>query len=143
VAWGRLLIAAAASLGLALPAAAQPAFDAVGASTQIVTLLAQRNLDAAADATARLMEATPAAKLKDTFQLVRGLGTSQYVDLIYSRDYGRAEKDIIYKLDFDKAILFVRFLYHVDNGAWRLIHIYLKTEDDAPFPKDWTHIYPK
>jgi hypothetical protein len=26
---------------------------------------------------------------------VRGLGQSQYVDLIYTRDYGRSEKDII------------------------------------------------
>jgi len=136
-------MAAVASLWLALPAVAQPAFDAVGASTQIVNLLAQRNLDAAADATSRLMEATQAGKLKDTFHLVRGLGQSQYVDLIYTRDYGRSEKDIIYKIEFDKAILFVRFLYHVDNGAWHLIHIYLNTEDDGPFPKDWTHIYPK
>ena len=53
------------------------------------------------------------------------------------------EMDVIYKIDFDKAFLFVRFLYHVDNGAWRLIHVYLKTENDEPFPKDWGHIYPQ
>ena len=140
------LIAAAASLCLALPVAAQQAadsFDAVKASAEITNLLARRDLDAAAEATSRLMEATSAAKLKDLFQLVRGLGQGQYADLIYARDYGRTEKDIIFKIDFDKAFLFVRYLYHVDNGAWRLIHIDLKTEDELPFPKDWPHIYPR
>ena len=39
--------------------------------------------------------------------------------------------------------LFVRFLYHVDNGAWRLIHIHLKSENEHPLPKEWVHIYPK
>jgi len=136
----------AASLCLALPASAQPsppAFDATRASSEVANLLAQRNLDAAADTAARLMEGTSAAKLKDVFQLVNGLGQSQYSDLVYSRDYGKTEKDLIYKIDFDKAFLYVRFLYLVDNGAWRLIHIYLKTENDEPLPKDWGHIYPQ
>jgi hypothetical protein len=140
------LIAAVAVLWLALPAAAQPAldnFDAVKTSAEITTLLAQRNLDAAAVAAARLMEGGSAEKLKDVFQLVRGLGQSQYTDLVYARDYGRTEKDVIYKIDFDKAFLFVRYLYHIDNGAWRLLHIHLKTEDEGPFPKEWAHIYPK
>jgi hypothetical protein len=140
------LIAAAAVLCLALPAAAQPApdsFDALKTSAEITTLLAQRNLDAAAEAAARLMEGSSPEKLKDVFQLVRGLGQSQYTDLVYARDYGRTEKDVIYKIDFDKAFLFVRYLYHIDNGAWRLLHIHLKTEDEAPFPREWVHIYPK
>ena len=42
-----------------------------------------------------------------------------------------------------QAFLFVRFLYHVDRGAWRLIHVDLKIEDELPFPKDWLHIYPQ
>jgi hypothetical protein len=90
-----------------------------------------------------LMEGNSPEKLKDLFQLVRGLGQGQYTDLVYSRDYGRTEKDVIFKIDFDKAFLFVRYLYQVDNGAWRLIHIDLKTEDELPFPKDWPHIYPR
>ena len=142
----RQLLAAAASLSLALPAGAQQspgAFDAIRASSEIINLLAQRNIDAAADAASRIMEGSSAGKLKDAFQLVHSLGQSQYSDLIYARDYGRTEKDVIYKVDFDKAFLFVRFLYHVDNGAWRLIHVYLKTENDEPFPKDWGHIYPQ
>jgi hypothetical protein len=140
------LTAAVAVLCLALPAAAQPApdnFDALKTSAEITTLLAQRNLDAAAEAAARLMEGSSAEKLKDVFQLVRSLGQSQYTDLVYARDYGRTEKDVIYKIDFDKAFLFVRYLYHIDNGAWRLLHIHLKTEDGEPFPKEWAHIYPK
>jgi hypothetical protein len=142
----RRLLAAAVSLWVALPAAAQPAsdnFDALKASAEITNLLAQRNLDAAAEAAARLMEGSSAEKVKDVFQLVRGLGQSQYTDLVYTRDFGRMEKDVIYKVDFDKAFLFIRYLYHVDNGAWRLIHIHLKTENDEAFPKEWVHIYPK
>jgi hypothetical protein len=126
--------------------AAQPAsdaFDAVRASAEITNDLAKRDLAAAAEAAAKLMEATTAEKLKDVFQLVNGLGQSQYADLIYERDFGKTEKDVIFKIDFDKAFLFVRYLYHVDNGAWRLIHIHLKTDNEEPFPKEWVHIYPK
>ncbi len=140
------LVAVAALLCLALPVAGQPAagsFDAVKASGEIANLLAQRNLEAAAAAAARLMEGNSPEKLKDVFQLVRGLGQGQYTDLVYAHDYGRTEKDVIFKIDFDKAFLFVRYLFHVDNGAWRLIHIDLKTEDELPFPKDWPHIYPQ
>ena len=127
--------------------AAQPAldaFDALKASAEISNDLARRDVDAAAQAAARLMEGTSAAKLKDAFHLVRGLGQGQYSDLVYARDYGRTEKDIIYKIDFDKAFLFVRYLYHVDNGAWRLIHI--RSEDrerSVPFPRTGLHIYPR
>ena len=32
------------------------------------------------------------------------------------RDFGKTEKDIHLKIDFDKAFAFVRFLWHVDNG---------------------------
>ena len=104
----RLLPAAALSLWFALPAAAQPAldsFDAQKASAEITGLLARRELDAAAEAAARLMEGSSAENLKDVFQLVRSLGQSQYSDLVYARDYGRTEKDLIYKIDFDKAFL--------------------------------------
>lgn len=138
--------AAAAMLWLASPVAAQPApddFDELKVSGDITDQLAHRDLDGAAQAAAALMEGTSAEKLKDVFQLVRGLGRSQYTDLVYAHDYGKTEKDVIYKIDFDKAFLFVRYLYHVDNGAWRLIHIHLKTENDVPFPKEWVHIYPK
>jgi hypothetical protein len=137
---------ATAWLCVAMPAAAQPtpdAFDALKFSAEITNDLARRDLDAAATAASKLMAATSADKLKDVFQLVNGLGQSQYSDLVYARDIGKTEKDVIYKIDFDKAFLFVRYLYHVDNGAWRLIHMYLKTENDQPFPKEWSHIYPR
>ncbi len=140
------MLAVLAALFLALPAFAQPElgnFDAPKASAEVTTALANQDLDTAAELAAHLMEGNSKEKLKDVFQLVRGLGRSQYFDLVYTRDYGKTEKDVIYKIDFDKAFLFVRFLYHVDNGAWRLIHIHLKTEDEQPLPKEWTHIYPQ
>jgi hypothetical protein len=145
----RLLIAVVTWLCLVTPVnhvAAQSAvapFDAVRASAEIANALAKRDLDAASATAKNLMEGTSAEKLKGVFKLVLDFGQSQYTDLVYSRDYGKTEKDIIYKIDFDKAFLFVRFLYHVDNGAWRLIYIHLKTDNEEAFPKDWVHIYPQ
>ena len=136
-----LLWAASTASSTAQPTSAN--FDAVQASAEITNALARQNVDAAATAASRLMVSTSADKLKGVFHLIDDLGQSQYSDLVYARDYGRSEKDIIYKIDYDKAFLFVRFLYHVDNGAWRLIHVHLKTENDEAFPKDWVHIYPK
>lgn len=143
------VIVAAAALLLALSAervdaqSATAAFDAVAASAEITNDLARRDLDGAAFAAVKLMEATTVEKLKDSFRLVLGLGQGQYADLIYTRDYGKTEKDVIFKIDFDKSFLFVRYLFHIDHGAWRLIQIHLKTEDAEPFPKEWTHIYPQ
>jgi hypothetical protein len=130
----------------AVSSVAQPttaAFDAEKASAAITDDLAHQNIDAAAAAASQLMAFTPADKLKSAFRVVTDLGHSQYSDLVYARDYGRTEKDLIFKIDYDKAFLFVRFLYHVDNGAWRLMHVRLKTENDETFPKDWVHIYPQ
>jgi hypothetical protein len=138
-------IAAAAAMCLGAPAVAQPVeqFDATRPSMEIANLLAQQNIDAAVMVAARLMPGATAEKLKDAFQLVRGFGQSQYTDLVYARDYGRTTKDLIYKIDYDKAFMYVRFLYHVDHGGWQLVRIDLKKENDLPFPKDWTHIYPR
>lgn len=139
-------VAACFCLALATSAAgAEPPgnFDALKASAEITEDLARLDLDAASQAAAKLMEPSAAAKLKDALHFVTALGKSQYSDLVYVRDYGRMEKDIIYKIDYDQAFVFVRFLYHVDGGRWRLIHINVKTENDLPFPKDWEHIYPK
>src|SRR5262245_19582609 len=128
-----LFALAAASPLLASPAGAQPTvdpFDAVKVSGEITAHLTRRDLAAAAAVAGRLMDPSAAEKLVDVFQLVRSLGQGQYSDLAYVREYGRTEKDVIYKINFDKAFLFVRYLYHVDNGAWRLIHIHLKTENE-------------
>ena len=140
---------AAAWLCLAMfapPAEAQPAldrFDALRPSAEITTALANRDINAAAAMASKLMASTSAERLRDVFQIVRGFGASQYTDLVYARDYGKTEKDIIYKIDFDKAFLFVRYLFHVNNGSWRLVHIHLKTENEQPFPREWVHIYPR
>jgi hypothetical protein len=135
-----------AALLLLTGAVAQPVtdnFDALRASAEISNRLAHRDIDGAAQAAAALMEGPTATKMKDVFQIVRGLGNGQYADLIYNRDYGRTEKDVICKINFEKAFLLVRFLYEVDNGAWRLIHIDLKVENEEPFPTEWVHIYPR
>jgi hypothetical protein len=140
----RRLLAIAVSLSLVKAAVAQPApFDALAASSEIIKDLARQDIDAAADAASKLMEATPADRLRGTFRFVKDLGAPQYTDLVYARDYGRSEKDVIYKIDFSKNFLFVRLLYEVDNGAWHLIHLQLRTEDELPFPRDWIHIYPQ
>lgn len=112
-------------------------------SKELTDQLARTDLDAVADITAKYMGGTVADRLKNSFASIKDLGKSQYDDLIYSRDYGQTEKDIIYKIDFAKAFVFVRFLWHLDNGNWRLIHINFKTENDLPFPAGWEHIYPK
>jgi hypothetical protein len=138
------LLAIVASLCLATEAVAQPApFDAQTASSKIVNELARQAIDDAAEDAGKLMETTPADRLRGTFRFVKDLGAAQYTDLVYARDYGRSGKDLIYKIDFAKTFLFVRFLYQVDNGAWHLIQVTLKTEDKLPFPPDWTHIYPR
>ena len=62
---------------------------------------------------------------------------------MYSKNYGKTQADVIYKLRFSNAVLFLRYLYHVEGGQWRLFDFSLKTETDYPFPKDWPHIYPQ
>jgi hypothetical protein len=112
-------------------------------SERIIADLARADLDAVAKETVKYMGSAVSDRLKNSFASIKDLGQSQYTDLVYSRDYGQTEKDIIYKIDFDKAFAFVRFLWHVDNGNWHLIHLGYKTEGELPFPAGWEHIYPK
>lgn len=139
-----LIIALAAAL-LSRPilaAAPDPALPA-SASDKIVADLAHADLDGFAGDAAKYMAPNVTDRLKNNFAAIRDLGQSQYSELVYARDFGETEKDFIYKIDFDKAFAFVRFLWHVDNGNWHLIHLMYKTEDDLPLPKGWEHIYPK
>ena len=112
-------------------------------SERIVAALAVADLDAFAADAAKYMAQNTTDRLKNNFASIKDLGQSQYSELVYSRDYGKMEKDIIYKIDFDKAFAFVRFLWHIDNGNWHLVHVAYKTEGGLPFPSGWEHIYPK
>jgi hypothetical protein len=112
-------------------------------SERIVADLAAADLDAFATDISKYMTPDSTSRLKNNFASIKDLGQSQYSELVYARDYGKTEKDIIYKIDFDKAFAFVRFLWHVDNGKWHLVHIAYKTEGGLPFPSGWEHIYPK
>ena len=139
-----------AATGFALAGAtlgrAQAAPDATipaAASERIVADLARADLNAFAVDATKYMTPDASDRLKNNFASIKDLGQSQYSELVYSRDYGQMEKDIIYKIDFDKAFAFVRFLWHVDNGNWHLVHVAYKTEGSLPFPGGWEHIYPK
>ncbi len=112
-------------------------------SEAVVADLARADLDAVATAAAKYMGSSVADRIKNSFAAIKNLGQAQYTDLAYSRDFGKTEKDIIYKIDFDKGFVFVRFLWEIDNANWRLIHLAYKTENELPFPAGWEHIYPK
>ena len=130
---------AAVAPALADPDPAMPA----KVSDQIVADLAKTDLDALAAKTKKYMGEDVAGRIANSFASIKNLGNSQYTELVYSRDYGTKEKDIIYKIDFDKAFAYVRFLWQIDNGDWHLVYLTYKTENDLPFPSGWEHIYPK
>lgn len=112
-------------------------------SEKILADLAIADLDSAAADAGKYMGSNVGENLKNNFASIKNLGKSQYTDLVYSRDYGKTTKDFVYKIDFDKAFAYVRFLWEVDNGDWHLIHLQYKTDNDLPFPTGWEHIYPK
>jgi hypothetical protein len=112
-------------------------------SNRIVADLARADLDAFAVDAAKYISPGASERLKNSFASIMNLGQSQYTELIYSRDYGETGKDIIHKINFDKAFAFVRLVWHIDTGNWHLVSLTYKTEGDLPLPKGWEHIYPK
>jgi hypothetical protein len=112
-------------------------------SEKVLADLARADLDATATDCAKYLGQTAAEGLKNSFASLKNLGQSQYTEEVYSRDYGHTEKDMIYKIDFQKAFAYVRFTWQVDNGDWHLVHLAYKTENELPFPSGWEHIYPK
>ena len=137
IAW--LAIAAAAVAAHAEPDATVP----VKVSDKIVADLSRADLEATSADAAKYLGQNSAEGIKNSFAAIKNLGKSQYSELVYARDYGQSEKDMIYKIDFDKAFAFVRFIWHIDNGGWHLVHLAYKTENELPFPGGWEHIYPK
>ncbi|MFZ2007211.1 MAG: hypothetical protein WB697_20945 [Stellaceae bacterium] len=115
----------------------------VKVSEKIIGELAKADLDAVSADAAKYMGTNAGNDIKNSFASIKNLGQSQYTDLVYTRDYGQTTKDMIYKIDFDKAFAFVRFLWEIDNGNWHLVHLQYKTDNDLPFPAGWEHIYPK
>ncbi|MDQ4059754.1 MAG: hypothetical protein M3145_01415 [Pseudomonadota bacterium] len=117
--------------------------DPLKVSEEITQQLARRDIETAIKTvTAAMALTTLSDSVKASLRSAAALGESQYFDLVYARDYGRTGKDIIYKINFEQAFLFGRYLFHIDGGRWRLINFKFKTENDAPFPKEWQHIYP-
>ena len=133
------LVVAAAPAARADPDATVP----TKASEKILADLSRADLDTAATDASKYMGSDTTDSFKNNFAAIKNLGQEQYTDLVYSRDYGQNEKDMIYKIDFDKAFAYVRFVWHVDGGNWRLIHLEYKTENELPLPAGWLHIYPK
>jgi len=137
-----LLIFAAA--GMPIAAAADPdSTIPTRMSEKIVNELAKADLDSLSVDAAKYMGEQTGENIKNNFASIKTLGNSNYSDLVYSRDYGKTSKDIIYKIDFTKAIIYVRLLWEIHSGDWRLEHLTFKSETDFPFPAGWEHIYPK
>ena len=133
---------------LAMPGAAvaQPAVDgavAAQVSEEITRQLGQGDMDVALRTIAVAMKSEATAQsLRGSLQAIKGFGRNQYADRVYARDYGKTNKDIIDKLNFDNSTVYVRYLFSVEESEWRLINFAFKTETGLPFPKDWAHIYP-
>ena len=145
---GAFLRSGLLTLGLATSGAAiaQPAPDgavAAQVSEEITHHLGRSDMDVALRSIGGAMKSEATAQsLKGSLQAIKGFGKNQYTDRVYARDYGRSNKDIIDKLNFDNSTVYVRYLFSVEEGEWRLINFAFKTETSLPFPKEWTHIYP-
>ena len=151
--WIRCIALSHAAAGCLLAASAaivhaQPIPDAtidpLKIAAEITDHLCRLDTDAAAAEAGKYSSEVMGTVLKSSFQVVRQFGECQYKDLLYSRDYGQMEKDIIYKISYEKQFaVFIRYLFHVFKGKWLLSHIDLQDERDLPLPRQWQHIYPK
>jgi hypothetical protein len=129
--------------GAAVAQAAPDGAVAAQVSEEITRQLGRGDMDVALRSIGGAMKSEATAQLlRGSLQAIKGFGRNQYADRVYARDYGRTNKDIIDKLNFDNSTVYVRYLFSVENGEWRLINFAFKTETSLPFPKEWTHIYP-
>ena len=145
---GAFLVPVLLTLSLAASGAAiaQPAPDgtvAAQVSEEITRHLGRGDMDVALRSIGGAMRSEATAQsLRGSLQAIKGFGKNQYADRVYARDHGRTNKDIIDKLNFDNSTVYVRYLFSVEEGEWRLINFGFKTETTLPFPKEWAHIYP-
>ena len=111
-------------------------------SKEISGAALQGDIELAATKASSVASASPEA-FRTAFSGLAALGKGQYADLVYARTYGRTEQDVIYKLRFEKNVVFMRYLFHVDAGKWKLFDLTWTTETGVAFPRNWQHIYPQ
>jgi hypothetical protein len=104
--------------------------------------LSRLDLDEATGMLRIYMGAAAAEKVRPLLEPFKNFGANQYTEKIYQRDFGKTTRDIIYKHNFDKAVVYSRYIFHLENNKWIVLHFAFKTENELPFPKDWQHIYP-
>jgi hypothetical protein len=133
-------------LAAAMPAHAQVSPkgpDPLASSREVSGLIAARDAESGAELSGRLMGGpSNQEKMKPIMRQMSDYGPSQYVDRVYARAIGTSSYDIIDKINFDRAIIFVRYLFHVERGEWQLTNFTFKTETNLPLPRDWVQIFP-
>ena len=131
--------------GLGPTVAAKPsaASEPLTTSKAVSQLVSEQSLEKAADQIGGLM-GNPAARDKalTAMKPLDQFGKGQYIDRVYSRAIGTTTYDIIDKINFDRAIIYMRYTYHIEAGKWMMLNFVFKSEDKLPFPAEWVHVYP-
>jgi hypothetical protein len=84
-----------------------------------------------------------AAALTSALNTLSGYGNPLYYDKVIDRSYGKTGKDVIYKVAYDRTMVFLRFVLHKRKGEnWMAINFSIQQEGQEPLPKAWTHIIP-
>ena len=109
---------------------------------EIVGDVAAERHDEAAQKMGRLGDAFRPEDLRKSFQGFAPLGKPLYSDKIVDRSYGNSGKDVIYKIAYQQNMLFARFIIHRQRDGWTVYNFAFQTENQAPLPRAWPHVYP-